>query len=259
MGVDLERAERLRDEYVASIGEWDESLEALLELDPDYFETYLGLAAAPWRGAGHLDPKVRELVLLTVDAAATHLHEPGIRLHVRRALEHGATEAELLEVLQLTSTMGIHSITVGVPVLLECAAERGPSPERERTPRQEELKREFEEKRGYWHAFWDGVLDLDPEFFAAYVELSSHPWEHGVLEPKVKELIYTAFDAAATHMYIPGLTQHIRNALGYGATLGEVMEVLELASTLGIHTHAVAMPILAEELERVRSTAEQEA
>jgi len=47
MGVDLERAERLRDEYVASIGGWDESLEALLELDPDYFEKYLGLAAAP--------------------------------------------------------------------------------------------------------------------------------------------------------------------------------------------------------------------
>jgi alkylhydroperoxidase/carboxymuconolactone decarboxylase family protein YurZ len=259
MAVETERAQRLRGEYVASIGEWDESLEALLELDPDYFEKYLALAAAPWRGEGHLEPKVRELVLLTVDAAATHLHEPGIRLHIRRALEHGATEAELLEVLQLTSTMGIHSITVGVPVLLECASERGRGPAKERTPRQEELKREFEEKRGYWHPFWDGVLDLDPEFFAAYVELSSHPWEHGVLEPKVKELIYTAFDAAATHMYIPGLTQHIRNALGYGATLGEIMEVLELASTLGIHTHAVALPILAEELARARDVAEQEA
>ena len=71
-----------------------------------------------------------------------------------------------------------------------------------------------------------------------------------MLEPKVKELIYTAFDASATHMYIPGLTQHIKNALGYGATVGEVMEVLELASTLGIHTFAVTTPILVEELER---------
>ena len=34
--------------------------------------------------------------------------------------------------------------------------------------------------------------------------LSSHPWEHGSLEPKVRELIYTAFDASATHMFEPG-------------------------------------------------------
>jgi len=255
MGVDSNRARRLREEYVSSIGGWDDSLDGLLELDPDFFAAYVGFAAAPWRDGGHLEPKVKELVLLAVDAAATHLHEPGIRLHIRRALEHGATEAELLEVLQLTSTMGIHSVTVGVPVLLECAGGSGRDPETPLTPRQEQLKRDFEEKRGYWNAFWDGVLDLDPEFFAAYLEFSSHPWEHGVLEPKVKELIYTAFDASATHMYVPGLTQHIQNAHGYGATRGEVMEVLELAAPLGIHTHAVTMPILAEELERAKESA----
>ena len=246
----MSRREELERRYVAACGRWDDSLAGLLELDPDFFEAYVGFAAAPWRNGGHLEPKVKELVLLAVDAAATHLHEPGIRLHIRRALEHGATEAELLEVLQLTSTMGIHSVTVGVPVLLECAGGSGRDPGAPLTARQEELKRAFEEKRGYWNAFWDGVLDLDPEFFAAYLDFSSHPWEHGVLEPKMKELIYTAFDASATHMYIPGLTQHIVNALGYGATRGEVMEVLELAAPLGIHTHAVTMPILGEELER---------
>ena len=54
----------------------------------------------------------------------------------------------------------------------------------------------------------------------------------------MKELIYTAFDASATHMYVPGLRQHIENALGYGATPAEVMEVFELASTIGIHGYA---------------------
>jgi alkylhydroperoxidase/carboxymuconolactone decarboxylase family protein YurZ len=247
-----ERRRRLRERYVASVGAWDASLEGLLELDPDFFSAYVGFAAAPWRDGGHLEPKVKELVMVAVDAAATHLHEPGIRLHIRRALEYGATEAELLEVLQLTSTMGIHSVTVGVPVLLECAGGSVRDPGVPLTERQEQVKREFEAKRGYWNAFWDGVLDLDPEFFAAYVEFSAHPWEHGVLEQRVKELIYTAFDASATHMYVPGLTQHIENALGYGATPGEIMEVLELASTIGIHTYAVTTPILAEELARAK-------
>lgn len=253
-----ERRRRLREDYVASVGEWDDSLDGLLELDPDFFAAYAGLAAAPWRDGGHLEPKVKELILLAVDAAATHLHEPGIRLHIRRALQHGATRAELLEVLQLASTLGIHSVTVGVPVLLTCAGRSGRDPATPLSARQEELKREFEEKRGYWNPFWDGVLDLSPEFFAAYLEYSSRPWTSGVLEPKVKELVYTAFDASATHMYVPGLTQHIRNALGYGATVGEIMEVLELAATLGIHTFAVTTPILTEELERASAGGDRE-
>jgi alkylhydroperoxidase/carboxymuconolactone decarboxylase family protein YurZ len=53
---------------------------------------------------------------------------------------------------------------------------------------------------------------------------------------------------AATHLYVLGLRQHIRNALGYGASRAELMEVIEIASTLGIHAANVGVPILAEEL-----------
>ena len=116
------------------------------------------------------------------------------------------------------------------------------------TERQRELKDDFEEKRGYWHPFWDDVLLLDPEFFEAYTQFSSVPWVSGVLEPKVKELIYTAFDVSATHLYVPGLRPHIKNAIGYGATREEILEVIELASVIGIHSCTVGVPILIEEL-----------
>jgi hypothetical protein len=36
----------------------------------------------------------------------------------------------------------------------------------------------------------------------------------------------------------------MRNALGYDATPGEIMEVLEIATLLSIHTLEVATPIL---------------
>jgi alkylhydroperoxidase/carboxymuconolactone decarboxylase family protein YurZ len=219
--------------------------QALREADPEFFATWEELAAVPRRSTA-LDPKVKELVCLAVDAAATHMYAPGIREHVRRALDLGATKEELLEVLQLTSTLGIHASTVGVPLLLEALGDREVPPLDERRTA---LKADFEAKRGYWHGFWDGLLELDPDFFEAYVGFSSYPWEHGELEPKVKELIYTAFDASATHMYIPGLRQHIENALGYGATPAEVMEVFELASTIGIHGYLAALPIVLEELE----------
>lgn len=38
---------------------------------------------------------------------------------MRNALEAGTTKEELLEVIQLTSIMGIHSMTMCVPILME--------------------------------------------------------------------------------------------------------------------------------------------
>ena len=57
-------------------------------------------------------------------------------------------------------------------------------------------------------------------------------------------MIYCAFDVAATRLYQPGLKLHVRNALGYDASLEEIMEVLEIATLLSIHTLEVATPIL---------------
>lgn len=61
-----------------------------------------------------------------------------------------------------------------------------------------------------------------------------------------KELIYCAFDCAATHLYVSGLKEHMRNALRYGVTVEQVLEVLELATPLSLHTLNVAIPVVAE-------------
>ena len=87
-----------------------------------------------------------------------------------------------------------------------------------------------------------------PTSSKSYTHFSSVPWISGTLSPKVKELIYTAFDVSATHLYVSGLRQHIRNAIEYGATREEVLEVIELASVIGIHSCTVGVPILVEEL-----------
>lgn len=131
--------------------------------------------------------------------------------------------------------------------------------EGELTERQRELREAFVSERGYWAPFWSGLLETDPDFFEAYLNFSAVPWRGGALEPKVKELIYTAIDASTTHLYEPGLRQHIRNALGYGATKTEIMEVLELTSVLGIHTCTLGVPVLIEECERHKNASDNSA
>ena len=119
--------------------------------------------------------------------------------------------------------------------------------------RRQKLKADFTKARGYWSALWDGLLELSPDFFEAYLNFSSVPWRSGPLAPKIKELIYVAIDAATTHLYAPGTRIHMRNALGYGATREEIMEVLQLTSVLGIHTITEGVPMLIAEMQQGRS------
>ena len=117
------------------------------------------------------------------------------------------------------------------------------------TARQQEIKDAFVEQRGTWSPLWESILRLDPEFLLSYLDFSMVPWKKNHLDAKTKELMYIAVDAAATHLYVPGLKLHYENALGYGATVGELLEVLEIASVIGIHAATTAVPILVEELE----------
>ena len=245
--IEDQRRKELRDEFIDTRGFWSPVWEGILETDPEFFASYLEFSSVPWR-SGPLEPKVKEFVHIAVDSAATHLFVPGIREHIKQALAHGATGAEIMEVIELTSTLGIHAANIGVPILVEELEASGQPVSMELDDRRREIKAEFEDKRGYWNPFWDEMLAMDPEFFAAYTQFSSVPWVSGTLEPKIKELIYTAFDVSATHLYVIGLRQHIRNALDYGATREEIMEVIELASGLGIHAANVGVPILIEEL-----------
>jgi alkylhydroperoxidase/carboxymuconolactone decarboxylase family protein YurZ len=240
------RQEQLRAEFERVHGAWDESWQAVLELDPEFLAAYLDFAGVPSR-KHHLDPKTRALMALTVDAATTHLHTPGIRRHIAAALAAGATTHEVMEVLECTATLGIHAMNVGVPVLVEVLGERGDRTEPEPlTEFQEQVKAEFTRDRGYWNPTWDEMLELDPELLQAYTTFSAYPWRNGTLSPKLREFVYIAFDTSATHLYRVGLKLHIENALGYGATPQEILEIMEIASTIGIHTVTTAAPILRE-------------
>lgn len=245
------RQEEVKAEFIRVRGTWSELWESILLLDAEFLQAYLNFSAVPWsEGHNHLDNKTKEFIFIAVDAAATHMYAPGVRQHIKAAFAAGATPQEIMEVIELTSTLGIHAMNIGVPILVQVLVEKGlrtgPAP---LDANQERVKAEFTQNRGYWHSFWDEMLELDPDLFETYTAFSSVPWKHGTLSPKVKELVYIAFDTAATHLYVPGLKLHIENAIGYGATAQEILEVMEIASVIGIHAATTAVPILVEEAQ----------
>jgi alkylhydroperoxidase/carboxymuconolactone decarboxylase family protein YurZ len=244
------RLKELKDRYVESEGYWSDDLEHVLTVSPAFFEAYAGLVAVPAK-SGRLTPKIRELISVGINAAVTHLRAPAIKIHMANALRYGATPAELTEVCQLVSVLGTHTMSFGVPILIDEMRKAGRLDDLklgELNPEQQAMKDEFIKKRGYWKDHNEAILKLSPEYFTAYKNYSAHPWLTGTLEPKVREFIYIAIDVSTTHLYELGTRVHIQNALGHGATAGEILDVFLVTSLLGLQTNTVMLPLLVEEL-----------
>ncbi len=99
-------------------GDWNPMWDLMREMDPDYLEAFLAFRSVPQR-KGPLEQKYKEMIFIAINAATTHLHGPGVRRHIQNALRAGATKEEILEVIELTTIMGIHSMTLAAPILKE--------------------------------------------------------------------------------------------------------------------------------------------
>ena len=115
-------------------GYWNPEWNSFTELDPVWTEKFLDMAMHPM-AKGLLEPKVWEFIAIAVDASCTHMYAPGTRRHIAKALDLGATPEEILAVLQAVAVLGIHSVAMGAPMLVEEMNTRGiamPAPQKEK-------------------------------------------------------------------------------------------------------------------------------
>jgi len=229
-------------------GPWDAALAQLSEWDPAWAATCLKMSTDPWT-RGVLSPKLVELIGVLLNAACTNLNPDGARRHIRRALEAGASRDEILMVLKCAALGGIHSCSLGAPILVEEAKAIGVDSEQhgkdQPTPFCDKMR-----AIGQWNSAWDPFFALDPVWTDQFFETAVGVYQSGVLPSKEVELLSIAFDASYTHMYAPGTRRHIKSALKAGATIDEVMEVLKLCVVQGVQACNLGVPMLAEELAR---------
>ena len=107
--------------------QWNPNWDPFYALDPGWTEKFMAMGLSPMM-SGVLDAKTIEFIAIAVDASCTHMYAPGVRRHIRKALELGASKEEITAVLQLTSVLGIHTMSLGAPILQEELASAGPRP-----------------------------------------------------------------------------------------------------------------------------------
>jgi alkylhydroperoxidase/carboxymuconolactone decarboxylase family protein YurZ len=106
-----------------STGDWNPNWTPFYQLDPAWTERFVAMGAGPML-SGVLDAKTIEFLAIAVDASCTHMYAPGVRRHIRKALELGASKEEITAVLQCVSVLGIHTMSLAAPILQEELAAR---------------------------------------------------------------------------------------------------------------------------------------
>ncbi len=122
-GREAETSSAIKERFVKKNGWWSDTLENIARLDPEMFEAYLDYVDASAHGA--IDEKTRELIFIGVCAAPTTLNNAGTAVHIRRALDLGATKEEIIEVFESVCCISIHSVIIGIPALRDVMNEAG--------------------------------------------------------------------------------------------------------------------------------------
>jgi alkylhydroperoxidase/carboxymuconolactone decarboxylase family protein YurZ len=105
-------------------------LRTMAEVDVDFLEAYERIYELTAVRKGKLPPKFREMIVVAAVAIGGYL--PGLKDHVRRAIELGATKEELVEVFQSAyfhtgALTLVHGMVALIDVLKELEDEKKPA------------------------------------------------------------------------------------------------------------------------------------
>lgn len=120
----VERVPRTRDEATPACdamhatGQWNDAWNPIFDLDPVWTDQFMATGVGIYQ-SGVMSAKDVELLSIALDASFTHLYSPGIRRHIKGALQAGATTQEIMDVLKLCVAQGVQAANLGVAILAQ--------------------------------------------------------------------------------------------------------------------------------------------
>ncbi len=96
---------------------------------------------------------------------------------------------------------------------------------------------------------WQLVLARRPTLAEAYVRFARVGADNPALDARTKALLLVGLEASVTNLGFGDVPRAVAAALAAGAAPEEVLDVLALASIIGMHTGTVGVPALVEALQ----------
>ena len=228
------------------VGRHIRALDELRDLDAEFAASCEAIFGHPYRHPV-LAPREQALIVLAAEAVIPQADEERLAAAIQQAIDLGASRDEVMCMLEIASSIGIHSVSCGLPILLEEMAMLGIEAPQEK-PREAELKLYMETagpRPRPLNSIYAAILRMDPEYFEHRVHFIDLPYARAeALGHKIKHLASIAIDAVSPQHYVDGLRKHIQGSLQAGITPEEIMEVLELVSVTGLRTLDVGVPLV---------------
>ena len=207
--------------------------EWLARIDPAYDDARRRLARMVWTPqAPALIVKYREIIAAVILGCRAY---PTIDVHLRRALDEGATLREIAEGFEVAAILGgFPAIHYALPFMAALHEEFGdgilgaaPAPvaqEAKAAAHGPAVSRGMRE--------WAWLDAVDPAFEGAHQDLTRLVWTPSApaLPVKIRELVASAVLA---YRAFPTLDGHLRRAVREGASVREAVEAMEVAALPG--------------------------
>ena len=205
----------IREEFERERGYWRPWNDILLRERPSFLQKYARYAGHP-SSTGPLSARMVELIYVGLDASSSHLFESGLTIHMKKALEAGASRQAIFDVLQLVTTQGMECTLQGIGILAE----------------------ETGEPRGSDDA-WAWLAQHDPGYAeVARLLLEDRATTQGLTDDE-RCLVQIALHACFTAFNPMALRQAIRQGLNTGLTREQMLQAIQLGSHLSVHGTAL--------------------
>lgn len=238
---DAERA-RIKDYFIAERGYWRPWTETMLAVSPAFVEQYARYAGYPAR-SGPLSERMVELIYVALDASSSHLFESGLTTHMRRALEVGATQTDIVDVLHLVAVQGVACVGQAAELLDEYfASDEGAAA----APPDPALQTRAE-RLGPAHALaLRSLVRHDPGYAEVLLDFVEQGRPATGLSPAERSLVQLALHACFTASNPEAVRQILATAKGQDLQRAELLQAIQLGAHLAVHGSALGAKVLGE-------------